>query len=284
MKAHRSLKGDEVAIFRLKDHYERFLKSAKRMLMPPVPETHFVYGMIELVRKVKEYIPTGKGNSLYIRPFMFSIDPMIRIQFPGKFLFSIIASPSGAYYSKPVSLRIETQFVRACRGGTGNIKCGGNYGASIYPHYLAVQDGFDQVLWTDAHSHKYIEEVGTMNIFVRFRDEIATPSLDTETILPGITRDSVIQILKFRGINVNERPISVDELVSAAENNSLIEIFGTGTAATITPVSSFSYKGRVFKLRTEGEDLLAPQLKETLDNIKHGIDVPENFKHWLTIV
>jgi len=283
MKAHKSPHGD-VIIFRIYDHFKRFNRSAERMMMPQVPEDIFVHSMIEALRQIKEWVPEGFDKSMYIRPFMFATDPIVKIKFPTQFMFMILFSPSAMYYTRPVSLLVEEHYARAVEGGTGNIKCGGNYGASLYPHKLAVSKGFDQVLWTDAKTHTEIEEVGTMNIFLVCDGVVYTPPLDRGTILPGITRDSVITILKDWGIEVREQSITVQFLIESARKGTLTEMFGSGTAATITPISSFSYKGEKYELPPVTQNSLSMKLKDALDKIKFGIEVPEKYKHWLTIV
>lgn len=283
MKAHKS-PNDEVVIFRIDKHFERFNNSAKRMLMPEVPKEIFIDGMINAISEIHDWVPKGFDKSLYIRPLLFATDPVVKIIFPKQFKFLILFSPSGYYYTQPVSLLIEEKYVRAVEGGTGNIKCAGNYGASLYPHYMATQKGYNQVIWTNAIFHDEIEEVGTMNIFFVIDDRVVTPSLDRGTILPGVTRDSIIAILKRENIKVEEKRMKVLEVIEAAENGRLREAFGSGTAATITQVASITYRDKKYDLPDLGEHSLANKLKKQLNEIKYNINVPEGFKQWLTII
>src|ERR1700748_708489 len=206
-------------------------RSAERMAMPDVPREIFVDGMRALVDIDREWVPEGDDTSLYIRPFMLAIDEFIGVRPAEKFMFIIITSPAGPYYNKPVSIYVQDQYVRAFPGGIGFTKAAGNYGMSMYPTQQIKETGYDQILWTDGFEHKYVQEIGTMNVFFIIGDKAVTPDLRQDTILEGVTRDSVIPLLREKGMTVEERPISIDELEEAYKNGQLHEAFGTGTAA-----------------------------------------------------
>ncbi|WP_337864713.1 branched-chain amino acid aminotransferase [Ignavibacterium sp.] len=237
---------DEVQIFRPDAHLQRLNNSAKRICMPLIDTDFVLEAMKELIAIDSDWIPTKKGESLYIRPFMFGSDPALGVRPSYKYKFVIILSPVGAYYMegfKPVKILAQDDYVRAVRKGLGECKTAANYAASLLAAKEAAQKGFTQVLWLDGVEQKYIEEVGTMNIFIHFKDEVATPKL-TGSILPGITRRSVIQLLKEWGYNINERLISMREVIDAYDSGNLVGVFGTGTAAVISSVGLLSYKGK----------------------------------------
>ncbi len=238
MKAFKNEKG-QYGLFRPDRNIIRMNRSADRMCMPQIPAEIFNEALNELVRLDHEWIPTGEMSSLYIRPVMFAIDEYIGVKASDDFRFMIITSPVNAYYAKPVRVKIERHFTRAARGGTGFAKAAGNYAGSLYPARLANQKGFDQLLWTDAKEHLYIEESGTMNVMFLIDGKLITPEL-SETILDGITRRSVIQKAKDWGITVEERRVSVEEVVAAMENKTLQEAFGCGTAATIAHIETIA--------------------------------------------
>ena len=222
-------------LFRPYDHAKRFNRSALRMAMPEVPEDLFVEAITQLVKLEKNWIPEKPGSALYIRPFMIAMDDVIGVKPSVTYKFIIFTMPSGPYYSRPLSLKAAREYVRAVKGGIGEAKTAGNYGASIYPFRLAKELGFDQLIWLDGFEHKYIQEIGTMNIFFVIGDKVITPELDG-AILKGITRDSIITLLKDRGYTVIERPISVDELMEEFKKGNLKEVFGTGTAAIVADI------------------------------------------------
>ncbi len=267
LKAYKD-ENNEVLIFRPEMNFQRLNISAKRLMMPEIPEEIFMDGMHELVSLDKNWVPGIEGTSLYIRPFMFAMDEYIGIRKSDTYRFMIITCPVGAYYSKPVKVRIEENYTRAVKGGTGFAKTAGNYAASLYPAYLAQKDGYDQLLWTDGQSHKYIEESGTMNIMFVVNDTLITAPTG-DTILNGITRDSVLALARDWGMNVEVRPISVVELVSAIESNELQEAFGVGTAATIANIELIGYRDNDYQLDMSKRDFSIKVL-EALNNIKTG--------------
>lgn len=271
LKAFKNIKG-EVVLFRPEDHLQRLNNSAKRICMPEVDKEFVLEALKELVAIDSEWIPTKKGESLYIRPFMFGDDPALGVRPSNEYKLVILLSPVGAYYAegfKPVKILIQDDYVRAVRKGLGECKTAANYAASLLAAKEAAKKGFTQVLWLDGVEQKYIEEVGTMNIFVHFKNEIATPALNG-SILPGVTRRSVIQILKEWGMNVTERKISVDEIVSAYDSGNLVGLFGTGTAAIISSVGSLTYKDKnmIFNDNQPGE--LDIKLFNELTSIHYG--------------
>src|SRR5690242_1995056 len=233
IKAYKN-KAGEAFIFRPYDNYKRFNISAGRMQMPTVPEEIFIEGMKQLVALDKNWIPARENHSLYIRPFMFSSDEMIGVRPSEKYKFLIILSPTGPYYSAPMRIYVEEHYTRAAPGGVGFAKAAGNYGASMYVTAEAKKQGYDHILWTDAFEHKYVQEIGTMNVFFIIGDKAITPDLGAGTILAGVTRESALTLLKEAGFTVEERPLSIDEIIDAYKAGVLYEVFGTGTAATIS--------------------------------------------------
>lgn len=269
IKAYRLKSGVE-AIFRPHENFKRFNRSASRMQMPQVPEEIFIGGMKALLQIDAAWIPVADDHSLYIRPFMFATDEVIGVNPSTTYKFMVILSPVGPYYAAPMRIYVEEQFVRAVPGGVGYAKTSGNYAASLHPAAVAKERGYDQILWTDAHEHKYIQECGTMNVFFIIGGVLVTPGLGSGTILEGITRDSVIAVAKDLGKAVEEREISVDELVEAYTSGILTEAFGAGTAATIAKIAELRYKDFVMKFDPESM-LLADEIKSILTAIRDGL-------------
>ena len=266
VKAYKNQAG-EARIFRPMENFKRFNISAERMAMPKVPEEIFIEGMKQLVKLDENWIPNRPEHSLYIRPFMFSTDEMIGVKSSAKYKFMIILSPTGPYYSAPMRIYVEENYVRAVAGGVGYVKNAGNYGAAMLPTAEAKSKGYDQVLWTDAVEHKYVQECGTMNIFFIIGNKAITPGLASGTILAGVTRDSVIQLLKEKNLIVEERDLSIDEIVAAFKTGDLREVFGTGTAATISLVKELRHKDFVMNFDVENWKI-APEIKGHLSGIK----------------
>lgn len=237
--------------------------------MPSVPEDLFMESLGELIAIDREWIPMANGSSLYIRPFMFSSEEYIGIRPSVNFTYMVILSPVGFYYSRPLKVRIETRFTRAAQGGTGYAKAGGNYGGAIYPAKLAQRDGYDQLIWTDARGHQYIEESGTMNVMFVIHGTLITPAL-SDSILPGITRDSVLMLARSWKMPVEERKIAVTEVIAAAENGALQEVFGVGTAATIAPIETIGFNGKDYVLPPVKKTAFSRRIYDELDGIKHG--------------
>lgn len=268
VKAYKNAAG-EAFIFRPLDNFKRFNISAERMQMPQVPEDIFMEGLKLLIELDKNWIPRQEDHSLYIRPFMFSSDHMIGVRPSEKYKFMIILSPTGPYYNMPMRIYVEEHYVRAVPGGVGYAKAAGNYGAAMYATAQAKQKGYDQVLWTDAFEHKYVQECGTMNVFFIIGNKAITPGLETGTILAGVTRDSVITVLKEMGLEVEERRLNIDEIIEAHKEGQLHEVFGTGTAATISLIKELRYKDYVMKFDVDNWKT-APAVKNQLNAIRYG--------------
>ena len=239
------------------------------MCMPELPEELFLDALMTLVNKDRGWIPGDEEGALYIRPFMFAADEFIGVRTAETYKFIIFTCPVRGYYTEAVKVKIETHYSRAFPGGTGEAKCGGNYAASLYPAKLAHDKGYHQLVWTDGIEHKYIEESGTMNVFFNIDGTLVTPALDG-TILRGVTRDSIIQIAMDEGIRVEERRVSVEEIVIAARNGRLISAFGAGTAATIAHIATIAHEDEVFKLAEVGDRKLANRVGQVLDDIRRG--------------
>jgi len=269
IKAYKDPNGKPL-IFRPYDNWKRMNRSAHRMAMPDVPMDIFVDGIKTLVELDSNWIPTGEDTSLYIRPFMFAIDEFIGVRPAEKFMFLIITSPAGPYYNKPVSIFVQDQYVRAFPGGIGYTKAAGNYGMSMYPTMKIKEKGYDQILWTDGFEHKYVQEIGTMNVFFVIGDKVITPDINQDTILAGVTRDSVITLLKEKGIVVEERNISINEIQDAHHAGLLKEAFGTGTAASIAPIYALTYHDDKMELPPMETWDVANWLKKELSDIRYG--------------
>jgi len=267
MKAFRE--EENVYLFRPRDNWRRLNISAERMVMPPIPETLFMEGLNTLLQLDREWVPGSEGSALYIRPFMFATDDFIGVKPSEKYCFAIFTCPVGPYYAKPLKIKVEEQYSRAAPGGVGFTKCAGNYGAAMYPTKLAQSEGFDQVLWTDPLTHTLVEETGTTNFFAVTDQCIITPNLH-DTMLAGITRDSIIQVLKKEGLNVEERPLTVTELKDLHTQGLLKELFITGTAATLINIEGFSHQGQYFDVLNQGNTAVSDKLRSKMDRIRHG--------------
>jgi branched-chain amino acid aminotransferase len=239
------------------------------MQMPEVPEEIFMEGMKQLVALDANWVPADEDHALYIRPFMFATDEVLGVRPSDNFKFMIILSPSGPYFTAPMRIWVEEQYTRAAPGGVGFAKAAGNYGAAMYPTAQAKKKGYDQVLWTDATLHKYVQEIGVMNVFFIIGDTAVTPGLEEGTILAGVTRDSVITLLGEMGYTVEERPLSMDEVVSSYKAGKLTEVFGSGTAATISLIKELNFKDEVMTWDPASCDA-ANGVKRKLDAIRYG--------------
>lgn len=267
LKAYRN-QNDEVVLFRPDRNFERMNKSAERMMMAQMPKEVFMDGLTALLDVDRGWVPK-MPDSLYIRPFMFAMDPYIGVRPSESYRFMIFTTPVGAYYSEPVKVKVETHFTRAAVGGTGFAKTAGNYAASLYPASLAQKEGYHQLVWTDGKTHEYIEESGTMNIFFVVDDTVLTAPTG-DTILDGVTRGSVLQLLRSWGMKVEERPIKVAEIIEAAAQGRLKEAFGAGTAATIAHVSQIAHEGKNYDLPAVEDRKISPRVLDTLNKIKTG--------------
>ena len=271
LKAYRTAEG-KVQLFRPMENIKRMNSSADRMSLPLLDENDALEALTTLIELEQDWVPSAPGTSLYIRPFLFGADPFLGVHSINHSMFVIILSPVGSYYKEginPVKIMIETEDVRAVRGGTGYTKCGGNYGASNRAGEKAEKKGFSQVLWLDGVERKYIEEVGAMNVMFKIGDEVVTPAL-TGSILPGITRKSCIEILKAKGEKVSERLLSIDELIEALENGTLKEGWGCGTAAVVSPIGELHYNGKRYVINDNKIGETTQELYDTLTGIQWG--------------
>lgn len=268
MKAYKNDK-NEVSLFRPTENFTRLNKSAIRMAMPEVPEEIFMGGLMELLKLDSEWVPSSDTGSLYIRPFIIATDEAIGVKASETYKFIIITCPAGKYYSEPIKVLVETNFFRAVHGGVGFVKAAGNYGRSLYPTKLAQQKGYQQVIWTDSETHQYVEESGTMNLMFVIGDTLLTPAL-SDTILSGITRDSVLTLARDWGMKVEERKISIREVLTAHHNGTLMEAFGCGTAATIAQIIGIGFEGKDYDLPPVEERKFSTKVDDVLRSIRKG--------------
>ena len=265
MKAYKDAENNTL-LFRPLDNWNRLNKSAERLMIPQIPEEIFMEGLKELLKVDTDWIPTNDGSSLYIRPFMFATGSGFHASPANEYKFIIATAPSGAYFGGKVRVLIEEKYARAANGGVGYAKAGGNYAAQFYPTQLAMDKGYNQVIWTDDNTHQFIEEAGAMNVFIRIDDTLIT-SPTSDRILDGITRKSILQIAEDAGIQTEVRKISVGEVVEAAKNGNLKEMFGAGTAAVISPIAGFGYQENDYELPVL-ENSFASQLKKKITDIQ----------------
>mgnify|MGYP000355212441 CR=1 FL=1 len=266
MKATLNVDGSPM-LFRPNKNAERLNFSADRMGMPHFPEELFIEGLKQLVAIEHNWIPPQDGSALYLRPFMYADEPFIGMRAAMSYKFIVIASPSGLFFKKRIKLFAETKYIRAAKGGTGEAKAAGNYAAAIRPSELAKEKGYDQVLWLDARGFSYIQECGTMNIFFKINGEFITPNLDG-SILAGVTRMSVIELLREMSFKVTERQISIEEIVEASKNGTLEEAFGTGTAVAIAMIQEIGYQGS--KIHVSNESPVGQKVLDTLHSLRSG--------------
>ena len=268
LKAYKNEK-DEILIFRPDKNAKRFNSSAERMCMPSLPEKYFINSIEELLKIEKDWVPKGEENSLYIRPLMFAIDPYIGIKPADKYLFIIICGLAGGYYSEPVNVKIETEYTRAVKGGVGYAKTAANYAAALYPAVQAQKEGFHQLIWTDGKEHNFVEESGTMNLFFVIDNKLITPPLG-DTVLDGVTRDSIISVCPELDIDIEIRKISVKEIIDALGNGSMTEAFGAGTAATIAPIKTIAFQSKKYNLPDNNKLSFSKKILDYLNNLKFG--------------
>lgn len=280
LKAFRSLT-DDVLVFRPQEHIKRLNRSAKRVCIPELPENYFLEGLYGLLEVDKEWIPKDENSSLYIRPMIFATDEALGVAPCKNYSFIIFTSPVSSYYDGAVKVMIDQKYVRAAEGGVGFAKTAGNYAASLYPAKLAQERGFDQILWTDAIEHKYIEEAGTMNVMFEIGGKIITPSTTT-SILDGITRKSIIDLAQKWGIPLEERRISIEELKEAYHSGQLTDAFGTGTAATISHISEIGLGDEVMKLPPLNQRGFSNKAKDYLSALKKG--KAEDYMNWMKLL
>ena len=270
MKAFKMQNG-WINIFRINKHYERFARSLNRMCMAIPPQEIFTEGLLKLIEADKEWVPGQEGSSLYIRPFVYASETKFGVKVSEQYRFVIFTGPVPALFAKPIKVKVETEYIRAARGGTGFTKCAGNYGGAFYPTQLARQQGYDQVLWTDGRENKYIEESGMMNVMFVIDGKLVTPPL-SDSILDGVTRDSLLTLAKDLGYNVEERPVSIDELAKAFHSKTITEAFGAGTAAVVAPIQVININGTDYHLPGYGPKSVHNILKNKLERIRTGAD------------
>ncbi|MBK5280317.1 MAG: branched-chain amino acid aminotransferase [Bacteroidia bacterium] len=268
MKAFWTNNG-QINIFRPHKHHSRMNKSLDRMCMPQVSEEMFIQSLHTLIELDKDWIPKSEGSSLYVRPFMFAYEARLGVKVADHFKFIIINSPVAAYQTKPYRLKVEDYYVRTAEGGTGFAKCAGNYGGAFYPTQIAREEGFDQILWTDHKEHKYIDEVGMMNVMFVINGKLVTPKLTT-TILDGVTRDSILTLAKDMGMPVEERRVSLEEIEVGLKNKTVTEAFGTGTAAVVAPIAVIRMNGHDLEIPVAGSNSFQQRVKQKLQNIRMG--------------
>ncbi len=268
IKAYRHADGT-VSIFRPDKNAKRFNKSAERLCMPELPEDMFLQALAAVVDIDREWVPAQANHALYIRPFMFATDPFLGVTPSSTYKFMILLCPVGPYFSKTLRVKIETFYTRSAEGGMGYAKSSGNYGGSMLPAKKATEEGFDQLIWTDAKNHEYIEEMGAANVIFVLDGKIVTPST-RDTILDGVTRDTVLALAREWGLPVEERRVSVSEIVEGAKNGKLTDAFGAGTAATIAPVGSISFNGEEYFLSDPKERDFSQRLLKEMNAIKYG--------------
>lgn len=281
MKANTHVETGEPQLFRPEMHVARLNRSAERMAMPHISGEIFINALHQLLDIESAWIPQSEGSALYIRPHMFATDAFLGVRPSDTYRFVILTAPVGPYYPKPIRLLVAQHYVRAMPGGVGFAKAAGNYGAALYPTTIAKEKGFDQILWLDGLEFKYLQECGTMNIICVIGDTVVTPPT-TDTILAGITRNSLLHMLRDLGYKVEERPISIDELCDAQRSGQLKEMFGAGTAAVVSHVSEFSYKDEIFTLPALETRTIGPMIKKHLESYKKGI-IEDRF-NWLVPV
>lgn len=268
LKAYKHADGN-VSVFRPNKNAQRFNKSAERLCMPQLPEELFIQSILALVDVDRDWIPTGANHSLYIRPVMFATDAFLGVAPSTTYKFVVMTGPTGPYFTKPLRVKIETHYTRAAEGGFGYAKAAGNYGGSMLPARKAVEEGFDQLIWTDAKEHLYAEEMGAANVMFFIDGTLITPST-RDTILDGVTRDTVLTLAREWGVPVEERRVAVTELIEAAKAGKLTDAFGAGTAATIAPVGSISYQGEEYHLSDPKTREFSQKVLATLDAIRYG--------------
>ncbi|HYC86739.1 MAG TPA: branched-chain amino acid aminotransferase, partial [Chryseosolibacter sp.] len=275
MKAFRMNDGS-INIFRPHKHLERFNRSLDRMCMPPIPEEMWLSSLQALIEIDRPWVPTADGASLYIRPVMFATESRLGVKVSDQYKFIILTCPVGPYQAKPYRLKVENKFVRTAEGGTGFAKCAGNYGGAFYPTQIAREEGFDQILWTDHKEHKYIDEVGMMNVMFVLNGRLVTPQLST-AILDGVTRDSILTLAKdIPSFTVEERRVTIDEIEQGFVKGTLTEAFGTGTAAVVAPIAVIQINGKDYQIPLAGPTSFQEQVKKRLHNIRMGVE-PDPF-------
>jgi len=278
LKAYKQADGT-VSVFRADKNFARFNKSATRLAMANIPEEIFMQGLAALINIDKAWVPDEENYSLYLRPVMFATDPFLGVRPSSTYKFVILANPSAPYYSKPLNVKIETRYTRSADGGVGAAKAAGNYAGSMLPTVEAHAEGFDQLIWTDAKEHKYVEESGAANLMFVINGKIVTPEV-RETILDGVTRDTILELAKSMGIEVEERRVLIQEVLDNIENGTLTEAFAVGTAATVTQISEISYEGKAYLLTDPATRTVSTGIAKKLNEIRYGVTTDEFGWNW----
>lgn len=268
MKAFKNKQG-EIVIFRIQRHHQRLNRSLERMCMPAISEEMFTESLAAIVATDAKWVPTSEGSALYLRPVVFATESRLGVKISDEYKFVVLTSPVGPYFSKPVRVKVESHYVRAAEGGTGFAKCAGNYGGAFYPTQLAKQEGFDQIIWTDACDHQYIDESGAMNIMFVLNGKLVTPQL-TSAILDGVTRDSILTLADDLGMPKEARKISVAELKAGFEKGTLTEAFGVGTAAVVSTIATINIGGKDYSLPPDSSSSFQQRVKKRLHDIRMG--------------
>jgi branched-chain amino acid aminotransferase len=280
MKAFQ-MKDGRVSIFRMEKHYDRFVKSLERMCMAVPPKEIFVDGLSKLVETDKGWVPGQKGSALYLRPFMYASEARFGMKISDEYRFIVFTGPVPELYATPIKVKIETNYTRAAKGGTGFAKSGGNYGGAYYPTRIAREQGYDQVLWTDGRDNKFIEESGMMNVMFVINDVLVTPPL-SDSILDGVTRDSLLTLANDLGYKTEQRPVEVAELEKAFLNCTITEAFGAGTAAVVAPIQTIHINGTDQQLPEYNEGSMLNKLKQKLERIRTGVE--DDIHEWNFII
>lgn len=268
MKAFKNKQG-EIVIFRIQRHHQRLNRSLERMCMPAISEEMFTESLAAIVATDAKWVPTSEGSALYLRPVVFATESRLGVKISDEYKFVVLTSPVGPYFSKPVRVKVESHYVRAAEGGTGFAKCAGNYGGAFYPTQMAKQEGFDQIIWTDACDHQYIDESGAMNIMFVLDGKLVTPQL-TSAILDGVTRDSILTLADDLGMPKEARKISVAELKAGFEKGTLTEAFGVGTAAVVSTIATINIGGKDYSLPPDSSSSFQQRVKKRLHDIRMG--------------
>lgn len=279
MKAYH-LPNGEVSVFRANKNFERFNISADRMAMPTISEDIFMQGIAALIHIDKGWVPALENYSLYLRPFMFATEDSLGVRASTSYKFIVLASPSGPYYTKALKVKIETKYTRANNGGVGYAKTAGNYARSLYPFAEAQKEGFDQLIWTDANTHSFVEESGAANVMFVLDGKLITAAVG-ETILNGVTRDTIIALAKNKGIIVEERKVSVAEIIAGAKNGTLTEAFAVGTAATVTQIGEIGFEGELYKLSDPVTRTISTSIAKELNDIRYGLTEDRFGWNWI---
>jgi branched-chain amino acid aminotransferase len=274
------LPNGEVSVFRANKNFERFNISADRMVMPTVPEDIFMQAISALINTDKGWVPSEENYSLYLRPVMFATESSLGVKASETYKFLILATPTGPYYTKALKVKIETKFTRANEGGVGFAKTAGNYARSLYPFAAAQKEGFDQLIWTDSATHTLIEESGAANVMFVLDSKLITAAV-SDTILNGVTRDTIITLAKEKGIEVEERKVTIAEVIEGAKNGKLTEAFAVGTAATVTQIGEIGYEGELYKLSDVSTRIVSTSIAKELNDIRNGLVADRFGWNWI---